>query len=47
MKITVTENQERLDKYLANNTEYSRSIISKMLDDELLVTGTIYNIRIN
>lgn len=32
MKIKVVENQERLDKYLANNTEHSRSTIMKMLD---------------
>ena len=32
MKIIVTENQERLDKYLANNTEHSRSTIIKMLE---------------
>ena len=29
------------------NIEGKNLIISKMLDDELLVTGTIYNIRIN
>ena len=29
------------------NIEGQNLIISKMLDDELLVTGTIYNIRIN
>ena len=33
MKVIVTENQERLDKYLANNTEHSRSTIIKMLDN--------------
>ena len=32
MKIIVNKNQERLDKYLASNTEHSRSTISKMLD---------------
>ncbi len=45
MKIIVTqnqENQERLDKYLANNTEYSRSTITKMLDsDYITVNGKI------
>ena len=29
------------------NIEGKNLTISKMLDDELLVTGTIYNIRIN
>lgn len=32
MLITVKEANERLDKYLASNTEYSRSTIIKMLD---------------
>lgn len=32
MLITVKEANERLDKYLANNTDYSRSTIIKMLD---------------
>lgn len=40
MLITVTEENIRLDKYLANNTEYSRSTIMKMLDsDYILVNG--------
>ncbi len=40
MKIIVTKSQERLDKYLANNTEYSRSTITKMLDaDYITVNG--------
>lgn len=29
------------------NIEGKNLIISKMLDDELLITGTIFNIRIN
>lgn len=29
------------------NIEGKNLIISKMLDDELLITGTVYNIRIN
>ena len=42
MKIIVTENQERLDKYLANNTEHSRSTIIKMLDNGFIkVNGKI------
>ena len=42
MKIIVTENQERLDKYLANNTENSRSTIIKMLDNGFIkVNGKI------
>lgn len=39
MKIIVTESQERLDKYLANNTEYSRSVISKMLDEKYITVN--------
>ncbi len=30
------EEKERLDKYLANNTEYSRSYIKKLLDNDLI-----------
>ena len=33
MEIVVKQEDERLDKYLAANTEYTRSIISKMLDE--------------
>ena len=33
MKIVVKENQIRLDKYLALNTDYSRSLILKMIKD--------------
>ena len=52
MKIIVTENQERLDKYLANNTEHSRSTIIKMLDNGFIkVNGKIekasYKVRVN
>jgi len=52
MKIIVTENQERLDKYLANNTDNSRSTIIKMLDNGFIkVNGKIekasYKVRIN
>ena len=39
MKIIVTESQERLDKYLASNTEYSRSVISKMLDEKYITVN--------
>ena len=31
--------EERLDKYLASNTEYSRNIISKMLKQELILVN--------
>lgn len=52
MKIIVTENQERLDKYLANNTEHSRSTIIKMLDNDFIkVNGKIekasYKVKVN
>jgi len=36
MKIIVNEAGERLDKYLAKNTEYTRNLITKMLDKELI-----------
>ena len=40
MKVKViAQNEERLDKYLANNTEYSRSIISKMLNSNLITVN--------
>lgn len=39
MKIIVTKKQERLDKYLANNTEYSRSTITKMLDADYITVN--------
>ena len=39
MKIIVTNPNERLDKYLASNTEYSRNIIAKMLDKELITVN--------
>lgn len=36
MKIVVEEANERLDKYLAQNTEYSRSTIIKMLENHYI-----------
>lgn len=36
MKIIVNEANERLDKYLAANTDYSRVMISKMIDAEYI-----------
>lgn len=40
MKIIVKEEMIRLDKYLASTTEYSRSLIEKMLDEGfILVNG--------
>ena len=40
MEIKVLEDSVRLDKYLAENTEYSREYISKMLEqDYILVNG--------
>ncbi|MCX4249693.1 MAG: RluA family pseudouridine synthase [Bacilli bacterium] len=48
----VEETNLRIDKYLAENTEYSRSLIAKMLEDEfILVNGSKckanYNVRLN
>ena len=40
MKIIIENNQERLDKYLSEITDYSRSTIQKMLDEDfILVNG--------
>ena len=39
MKIKVENHLERLDKYLANNTDYSRSLIYKMLEKELITVN--------
>lgn len=40
MKLEVQEANERIDKYLASNTDYSRALITKMIDDEyILVNG--------
>ena len=38
MKI-IAEKEERLDKYLASNTEYSRSVIAKMLKQDLILVN--------
>ena len=40
MEIQVKDNDIRLDKYLSDNTTYSRSLILKMLkEDYILVNG--------
>lgn len=40
MELLVEEGNLRVDKYLANNTEYSRSLIAKMIENEyILVNG--------
>lgn len=39
MLITVKESNERLDKYLASNTEHSRSTIMKMLDNGFITVN--------
>ena len=39
MTIIVKESNERLDKYLANNTDYSRVMISKMIDAEFITVN--------
>lgn len=41
MEIEVVENLDRIDKYLTNQVEYSRSVIAKMIDNEyILVNGS-------
>ena len=37
--IIKANSEERLDKYLANNTDYSRNIISKMIDQGLILVN--------
>ncbi len=40
MKIVVNEDDIRIDKYLSENTEYSRSYIEKLINDKcILVNG--------
>jgi len=39
MKIIVNEANERLDKYLASNTDYSRVLIGKMLDADFITVN--------
>ena len=37
--LVVKESNERIDKYLANNTDYSRSLINKLIDSEFIVVN--------
>ena len=37
--IVENSNNERIDKYLANNTELSRTLISKMIDEEFILVN--------
>lgn len=39
MKLVVLKNQVRLDKYLADNTDYSRSLILKMIKDGFILVN--------
>lgn len=39
MQIIVNENNIRLDKYLASNTNYSRSLIAKMLENDYILVN--------
>ena len=39
MQIVVEENKERIDKYLASVTEYSRSVIQKMIDEGYILVN--------
>lgn len=52
MNLIVNENDIRIDKYLGDNTDYSRELITKMIKDEfVLVNGKIvkpsYKVSIN
>ena len=35
----VNGNNERIDKYLSNNTDLSRTLISKMIEDEYILVN--------
>lgn len=39
MKIEVKENNIRIDKYLSENTDYSRSLIQKMIEDNYITVN--------
>lgn len=39
MKLVVEKSNERIDKYLATNTEYSRSLITKMFQEEKILVN--------
>lgn len=39
MQIVVENNEERIDKYLASNTEYSRSLIQKMIEEGYILVN--------
>ena len=42
MKLVVERENERLDKYIASVTDYSRELVTKMLkDDYILVNGKL------
>ena len=48
----VEENNERLDKYLASKLEISRTLISKMIDNEYILVNekkskSNYKVRVN
>lgn len=52
MKIITEEQGERLDKFLAKKTDYTRNLISKMLDKELITVNdknekASYKVRLN
>ena len=40
MKIVVNEDNIRIDKYLSENTEYSRSYIEKLLNDKCILVNS-------
>lgn len=41
MKLKSTVNDIRLDKFLSENTDYSRSLIAKMIDNELILVNNM------
>ena len=52
MKIITEEQGERLDKFLAKKTDYTRNLIAKMLDKDLITVNdknekASYKIRLN
>ncbi len=39
MELVVNDSKERLDKFISENTDYSRSIVSKMLSENLILVN--------
>ena len=52
MEVKVTEENERIDKYIAKTTDLSRTLISKMIDNGFILvnnkkTKNNYKVKLN